>query len=469
MTRFYRPLIAVLLGLTGFAMTGTAKAAPPPPNIILIVADDMGWGDLPSYGHPTIKTPHLDRVAREGQRWTTFYSGAPYCTSSRAGLLTGRLPVRSGMASETRTVLFPDSTGGLPPSEVTIPEVLKARGYATAMMGKWHLGHLPQHQPENHGFDLYFGIPYSNDMDAPLPDGPEKNALIRNPKADSFNVPVFSGGKVVERPAHQQTLTRRYVERSIAFIRANPKKPFFLYLAHHAPHVPLFAHHDFAGQSPRGAYGDVLAEMDDGVGRLRAALEELGLERNTLLIFTSDNGPWLAQKDIAGSSGHLRDGKGTTFEGGVRVPALFLWPGTIKPGAVDQMGAFFDLLPTFARMAGAALPEGRVLDGGDLTPVLTGAGPSPRREYFYYRGSTLQAVRSGPYKAHFVTRIEGHDQSPHPIDPPWLYDLDQDVEERYDIAREKPEVVSRLKRLAEEHIRGVVPVEDQIAPRAVAR
>jgi arylsulfatase A-like enzyme len=373
------------------------------------------------------------------------------------------------MASETRTVLFPDSTGGLPASEITIPELLKTRGYATAMMGKWHLGHLPRHQPENHGFDLYFGIPYSNDMDAPLPDGPEKNALIRNPKPHSFNVPVFSGGRIVERPAHQQTLTRRYIERSIGFIRANSKKPFFLYLAHHAPHVPLFAHADFAGKSRRGAYGDVLAEIDDGVGRLRAVLQELGLERNTLLIFTSDNGPWLAQRDIGGSSGHLRDGKGTTFEGGVRVPALFLWPGTVAPGVVHEMGAFFDLLPTFARLAGASLPQERILDGGDLTPVLTGTGSSPRHEYFYYRGSTLQAVRSGPYKAHFVTRVEGHDQTPKPLDPPWLYDLDQDVEERYDIAREMPEVVARLRRLADEHTRGLTPVEDQIAPRAAAK
>src|SRR5688572_18018885 len=378
-----RTLVSTLVVLS-WAATSAAGNPPPPPNIILIVADDMGWGDLPSYGHPTIMTPHLDRIAKEGQRWTSFYSGAPYCTASRAGLLTGRYPVRSGMASETRTVLFPDSVGGLPPSEVTIPELLKKAGYATAMMGKWHLGHLPQHQPEQHGFDLYFGIPYSNDMDSPLPDGAEKNAVIKNPKADSFNVPVFSGGKIVERPAHQQPLTRRYIERSVEFIRANRTKPFFLYLAHHAPHVPLFAHHDFEGKSPRGAYGDVLAEMDDGVGRLRAVLAELGMERNTLLIFTSDNGPWLAQKDIAGSSGHLRDGKGTTFEGGVRVPALFLWPGTVKPGVVSEMGSFFDLLPTFAALSGVPLPGDRVLDGGDLTPAFRGTGKSPRREYFYY-------------------------------------------------------------------------------------
>ena len=459
---------AVLLAAVLAAAPPDANAARRP-NIVLVVADDMGWGDLGVHGHPTIETPHLDRIAREGQRWTSFYSGAPYCTSSRAGLLTGRYPVRSGLASETRTVLFPDSVGGLPQSEVTIPELLKAEGYATAMMGKWHLGHRPEHQPEKHGFDHYFGIPYSNDMDARLPDGPAKNAMIRRPKNEDFNVPVFSGGEVVERPARQETLTQRYVEKSIAFVKANRGRPFFLYLAHHLPHVPLFAHDPAEGHGPHGAYADVIREIDDGVGRLRAAIAELGLEGDTLFVFTSDNGPWLAQKDLGGSSGPFRDGKGTTFEGGVRVPALFLWPGVIRPGVVGGMGAFFDLLPTFASLAGARLPADRVLDGWDLTPALKGSGPSPRTTYFYYRGSTLQAVRSGPYKAHFVTRQEGWDQSPKPIDPPWLYDLDADIAERFDLASEQPDVVARLRKLAEDHKRTIEPAEDQIAKGYTAR
>jgi arylsulfatase A-like enzyme len=456
-----RWLAALLLSTAASALAAEDPAARPP-NVILVVADDLGWGDLSSYGHPTIRTPHLDRMAREGQRWTSFYAGAPYCTPSRAALLTGRLPVRSGMASESYTVLYPDSTGGLPASEVTIGEILEGRGYETAVIGKWHLGHRPEFLPTRHGFDLYFGIPYSNDMDA-VPDTPATR--IEKPRNEYFNVPVYRDEKVVERPARQDTITRRYVEESIRFIQANRDRPFFLYLAHTMPHVPLFADTPFAGRSPRGPYGDVVEEIDGGMGRLIETLAALGLDRRTLVVFSSDNGPWRGQQGLGGSAGLLRDGKGTTFEGGVRVPAIFWWPGTIAPGVVREMGSLLDVLPTLAALAGAPRPEGRVLDGYDLTSVLRGAGPSPRRTYFYYRSATLQAVRSGPFKLVFFTRPDGHDEPPRPVDPPWLFDLDQDPGEQYDVAAQRPEVVADLRRLADEHRRGVAPAEDQIAKR----
>ena len=435
------------------------------PNLVVILADDLGYGDLASYGHPTMRTPRIDRMAAEGQRWTSFYVAAPVCTPSRAALLTGRLPIRSGMVSSERRVLYPDSVGGLPASEVTIAEILKGRGYATAAIGKWHLGHLPEHLPNRHGFDSYFGVPYSNDMDAdPKLTDEEKMRRVRSPRREDFNVPLMRDAAELERPADQATLTKRYTEEAVRYIETNRNRPFFLYVAHTMPHVPLYVSPAFAGRSPRGVYGDVLEEMDWSVGRILDALRDNGLDRRTLVLFTSDNGPWLLYTDQGGATGLLRGGKGDTFDGGMRVPAVFWWPGRISPGVVREMGSTLDLLPTFARLAGASPSGDRALDGADLSPVLFGKGSSPRQAMFFYRDDQLYAVRSGPFKAHFFTQPgygPGSDRrTAH--DPPLLYQLEQDPSEQYDVAKQYPEVIEKIRRLAEEHRRTLTPVENQL-------
>jgi arylsulfatase A-like enzyme len=459
-----------------FAAAVSAQAAEPPPNVVIVLADDLGYGDLGAYGHPSVRTPRIDQMAAEGQRWTSFYVGESVCTPSRAALLTGRLAVRSGLGpvDEGRRVFFPDSTGGLPPGEITIAELLKARGYATAAIGKWHLGHLPQFLPMAQGFDEYFGIPYSNDMDMlPVPgattiggEDPKKRARIMDPRIEYWNVPLMRGAAVVERPADQRTITRRYTEEALRFIRGNAERPFFLYLCHSMPHVPLFASPEFQGRSPRGRYGDVIEELDWSVGRVLDTLAQLGLERRTLVLFTSDNGPWALFDEQGGSAGPLRGAKGGTFEGGMRVPAVFRWPGTIPPGVVTELGATLDLLPTIARLAGAALPTDRALDGYDIGPVLRGQGPSPRHDVVFYRGMRVHAWRHGRYKAHFVTRPEYGEGGETAHEPPLLYDLDQDPGERYDVAARHPEVLAAIKRLAAEHAKTVAPVENQVEKRA---
>jgi arylsulfatase A len=436
-----------------------------PPNLVVILADDLGYGDLPAYGHPTMRTPRLDRMAAEGQRWTSFYVAAPVCTPSRAALLTGRLPVRSGMASAERRVLYPDSSGGLPASEVTIAEVLKARAYATAAIGKWHLGHLPEHLPRRHGFDTYFGIPYSNDMDAdPKLTAEAKMQRVRRPRREDFKVPLLRDATELERPVDQTTITRRYTEEAVRFIADNRDGPFFLYLAHTMPHVPLYTSPEFTGKSARGHYGDVIAEIDWSVGRVLDALREHGVDERTLVVFTSDNGPWLLYTDQGGSTGLLRGGKGDTFDGGMRVPAVFRWPGRVRPSVVQEMGSTLDLLPTFARLAGAQPPTDRVLDGVDLGPVLLQTGTSPRDAMYFYRDDQLSAVRSGPFKAHFFTQPgygPGSDRrTAH--DPPLLYHLEQDPSEQFDVAEQHPGVVAEIRRLADAHRKTLTPVENQL-------
>ena len=353
------------------------------PNFVVIFVDDLGYGDLSSYGHPSIRTPHLDQMAIEGQRWTDFYSASSVCTPSRAGLLTGRYPLRSGMSSDKRRVLFPDSGSGIPAEEVTIAEMLKEVGYATACIGKWHLGHLPEFLPTRNGFDSYYGIPYSNDMDLrrDVRDSLTHRQIFWEANTEYWDVPLIKDEEVIERPADQNTITKRYTEEAQSFIRANKEQPFFLYFPHSMIHVPLFASQDFLGESRRGLYGDVMEEIDWSVGQILQTLREEGLDKNTVVVFTSDNGPWLSYKDHGGSAGLLKNGKGTTWDGGMRVPGIFWGPGRIKPGIVEDMGSTLDLLPTFAALSGAALPTDRVLDGFDLTPALTGTGAQSPRSY----------------------------------------------------------------------------------------
>lgn len=424
------------------------------PNVVVLYADDLGWGDLGCYGHPMIRTPNLDRMAAEGQRWTDFYSGAPVCTPSRAALLTGRLPARSGMASEKRRVLFPDSKGGLPASETTMAEALKARGYATACVGKWHLGSRPEFLPTRHGFDRYFGIPYSNDMDR-RPG--VKPALTKAPKSEYWNVPLLRDEKEVERAPEQAELTKRYTEEAVGFIKGTKAKPFFLYVAYAMPHVPLFASKEFAGRSPRGLYGDVVEELDWSVGEILNALRAEGLDRKTLVVFSSDNGPWLIYDDHGGSAGPLRDGKGSTWEGGVRVPGIFWWPGKIAPKVVrGEIGSVMDVAATAMKLAGAD-PSG--LDGVDLSAALFEGGPSPRESLPYYRDAELTAFRHGRWKLHLRAQ-DGFNAKA--VDQEQLFDLAVDPGERWNLAASRPEVVADLKKRIEAHVATLTPVERQL-------
>lgn len=432
------------------------------PNIVLIFADDLGSGDLSCYGHPTIRTPHLDRLAADGIRFTQFYSAAPLCSPSRAALMTGRYPVRSGI----NFVLFPDSPGGLPDSELTIAQLLKQRGYATQIVGKWHLGHLPPYLPTRHGFDHYFGIPFSNDMslttNAVYDEIAEKRGgRARPPRAlDRYRtlpgVPLMRDEQVLESDPDQTQLTARYTAEATGFLRKTSaaRQPFFLYLAHTMPHVPLFASERFRGKSRGGRFGDAVEELDWSVGEIRKTLAELKLEQDTLILFTSDNGATVQLGDYGGSNGPLREGKGTTWDGGYREPFIAAWKGRITPGRVaSDVASTLDIFPTLARLAGATPPQNLTLDGRDLAPLLWENAGRPQADFFYYHAGALHGLRRGPWKLRF----------PNPAQPNQveLYHLESDFAERFNVAAQHPDLVAQMRDAIATHLAGFQPAVTQ--------
>jgi arylsulfatase A len=344
------------------------------PNIVYIFADDLGYGDLSCYGAKDINTPNIDQIAKQGIKFTEFYSASSVCSPSRAALLTGRYPQRMGI----NTVFFPESFTGIPDTEITIPEILKEKGYATGIVGKWHLGHHYQYLPLQQGFDEYFGIPYSNDM--------ESVVYMRGNEVESYKV-------------KQQYITKTYTKEAQKFITKNKDNSFFLYIAHSMPHVPLYASEEFIGTSKRGLYGDVVQELDWSVGQILKSLREHGILENTLIVFSSDNGPWLAMKEDGGSAGDLREGKTFTFDGGMKVPTVAMWKNRIPQGIINtEVASQMDWFPTIANITGSAIPKGLVIDGLDISKVLTNKGNRKNSDLLFLDGKQLQGYRSGQWK-----------------------------------------------------------------------
>jgi len=421
------------------------------PNIILIFADDLGYADIGCFGAQGIETPHLDRLAAEGRKFTRFYVSSPVCSASRAALLTGCYHVRVGIHG----ALPPNASSGLNPVETTLSSMLKARGYATAIVGKWHLGSRAPLLPSAHGFDEWLGLPYSNDM---WPHHPEARPGTYPP------LPLYDGGAIIDHevsPQEQALLPERYARRAVDFIRRSTGGPFFLYFAPAMPHVPLFAGKNFEGKSKRGLYGDVISEIDWSVGEILSTLDELSIAGNTLIIFTSDNGPWLSYGEHAGDSGPLREGKGTCWEGGVRVPALMRWPGVIPAGTECREPLMtIDLLPTIAKLSDGRLPA-HPIDGRDISAFLTGAPPASEHPYYFYNHGQLHALTAGRWKLMLPHTYRTLGDQPKAaggkpgryrqarISEPELYNLESDPSERLNVAADHPDVVKRFLALAE--------------------
>lgn len=429
---YFYPLI-FLLGLSCCSSSGDKKLKDTP-NFIILFADDMGYGDMTNTGHPTIHTPTLDRMTANGMKLTNFYSASPACTASRYSLLTGKYPIRSGFD----WVLYPESEKGIHSKEITIAERLKEAGYATACFGKWHLGSTKKNYlPLQNGFDEYLGLPYSNDM--------------RPPKWPSLA--LLNGNDTLEMDPNQGKLTQLYTEKAIEFINKNKKGSFFIYLPYAMPHVPLHASDYFVGKSKRGRYGDVIEEIDWSVGQIVAALEKQKLAKNTLIFFTSDNGPWIIKGVEGGSSGLFKDGKGSTWEGGMRVPAIAYWPGTIAPGVVDRTPAStLDLFSTFCDLAKITSPKGKINDGKSIKSIfLQNDSLPPNRLFFYYGpGNNLHAVRRGAWKLHIKTSSQTK-QIYFAEEVPLLFNLEEDPSEDYNRADMQPFIVEGLLADIERH------------------
>jgi len=436
-TRFLWGLWLFFLGCF-FSLNAQNKNSKP--NFIIVFTDDQGYQDVGVFGSPLIKTPNLDKMAESGIQFTDFYSASPVCSPSRAALLTGAYPPRVGVPK----VLWPNLPGGLPTEELTIADMLKPQNYATACIGKWHLGDKDQFMPTAQGFDMYYGIPYSNDMSVYPKAKVSENVLFREGMTmDSLRevkwrgglVPLTEQNEIIEYPVDQSTLTQRYTKKALEFIKENKEEPFFLYLAHSMPHIPLYASPDFKGKSKGGLYGDVIEEIDWSMGQILETLEALGLDRTTLVIFTSDNGPWNLKNGHGGSALPLRGFKFETYEGGMRVPMIAQWKGTIPEGDVcSEVASTIDLLPTIAHLTNGDMPEEKV-DGKNIWPLLAGkkkASPYKKEGFFYYKESTLEAVRKGDWK---LRRIEGKIE---------LFNLAEDISESHNLAESHPKIVQKL-------------------------
>jgi arylsulfatase A-like enzyme len=454
--------IYTLVGISAFTIFSTEQLPQAtPPNIVLIFMDDLGYGDLSCYGALQYRTPNLDKLANEGVRFTNFLAAQAVCSASRAALMTGCYPNRVGISG----ALFPNAKVGLNPDETTIAELLKEKGYATGIFGKWHLGDRPEFLPIKQGFDEYVGLPYSNDMWPVGYDG-KPTADTSRRKRNPF-LPLLHNSDTLQEIKtldDQAKLTGIYTERAVGFIKKHKKEPFFVYLPHSMPHVPIAASTQFKGKSKQGTYGDVLMEIDWSVGEIMKALKENGLDKNTVVIFTSDNGPWLNFGNHAGSSGGLREGKGTSFEGGQRVPCIVRWKGITPEGTVcNKLTSTIDLLPTIANICGTKLPLKKI-DGVDILPLLKGNMEVTPRKYFYYyyRRNNLEAVRRDDWKLvlphegrSYEGQVPNNDGFPgkapenHPF-PLALYDLRRDPAERYDVKEIYPDILAELQKVAEE-------------------